>query len=77
MPETVAGDYSPTSGSHGYVALTFPNNKVIGLHRDITVYRQFQPKTDTIEYTQFMRVANNVENLDSYVIAKNVKLRTL
>jgi hypothetical protein len=77
MPETVAGDYSPTSGSHGYVELTFPNNKVIGIHRDITLYRQFQPKTDTIEYTQFMRVANNVENLDSYVIAKNVKLRTL
>ena len=77
MPETVAGDYSPTSGYHGYVELTFPNNRVIGLHRDITVYRQFQPKTDTIEYTQFMRVANNVENLDSYVIAKNVKLRTL
>lgn len=77
MPETVAGDYSPTSGYHGYVELTFPNNRVIGLHRDITVYRQFQPKTDTIEYTQFMRVANNIENLDSYVIAKNVKLRTL
>ena len=77
MPETVAGDYSPTSGYHGYVELTFPNNRVIGLHRDITVYRQFQPKTDTIEYTQFMRVANNVENLDSYVIANNVKLRTL
>jgi hypothetical protein len=50
---------------------------VIGIHRDITLYRQFQPKTDTIEYTQFMRIANNVENLDSYVIAKNVKLRTL
>jgi hypothetical protein len=77
MPETVAGDYSPTSGSHGYVELTFPNNRVVGIHRDITVYRQFQPKSDTIEYTQFMRVANNVENLDSYVIAKNVKLRTL
>jgi hypothetical protein len=77
MPETVAGDYSGAAGSHGYVELTFPNNKVIGIHRDITVYRQFQPKTDTIEYTQFMRVANNVENLDSYVIAKNVKLRSL
>jgi hypothetical protein len=77
MPETVAGDYSGAAGSHGYVELTFPNNKVVGIHRDITVYRQFQPKTDTIEYTQFMRVANNVENLQSYVIAKNVKLRSL
>lgn len=77
LPETVSGDYSSAAGNHGYVELTFPNNKVIGIHRDITLYRQFQPKTDTIEYTQFMRIANNVENLDSYVIAKNVKLRTL
>jgi hypothetical protein len=77
MPETVTGDYSSAAGSHGFLELTFPNNRVIGIHRDITVYRQFQPKTDTIEYTQFMRVASNVENLDSYVIAKNVKLRSL
>jgi hypothetical protein len=77
MPETVTGDYSGAAGYHGYVELTFPNNRVIGIHRDITVYRQFKPKTDTIEYTQFMRVASNIENADSYVIAKNVKLRTL
>jgi hypothetical protein len=77
MPETVAGDYSGTAGSHGYVELTFPNNRVIGIHRDITVYRQFKPKTDTIEYTQYMRVASNIENADSYVIGKNVKLRSL
>jgi len=77
LPETVTGDYSGATGSHGHVELTFPNNRVIGLYRDITVYRQFQPKTDTIEYTQFLRLASNVENLDSYVIAKNVKLRSL
>lgn len=77
MPETVSGDYSGASGSHGYVELTFPNNRVIGIHRDITVYRQFKPKTDTIEYTQYMRVASNIENADSYVIGKNVKLRSL
>lgn len=77
MPETVSGDYSGAAGSHGYVELTFPNNRIIGIHRDITVYRQFKPKTDTIEYTQFMRVASNIENADSYVIGKNVKLRSL
>ena len=77
MPETAAGDYSGTTGSHGYIELTFPQNRVIGIHRDITVYRQFKPKTDTIEYTQFMRVASNIENGDSYVIGKNVKLRSL
>jgi hypothetical protein len=77
MPETASGDYSGASGNHGYVELTFPNNRIVGMWRDITVYRQFKPKTDTIEYTQFMRVANNIENADSYVLAKNVKLRTL
>ena len=77
MPETVSGDYSGAAGSHAYVELTFPQNRVIGIHRDITVYRQFKPKTDTIEYTQFMRVASNIENADSYVIGKNVKLRSL
>jgi hypothetical protein len=77
MPETVSGDYSGASGSHAYVELTFPNNRIVGIHRDITVYRQFKPKTDTIEYTQYMRVGGNIENAESYVIAKNVKLRTL
>lgn len=76
MPETVTGSYSSPSGYHGYVELTFPNNRIVGIYRDITVYRQFMPKYDTIQYTQFMRVANNIENLDSYVIAKDVKLRT-
>lgn len=77
MPETASGDYSGAAGSHGYLELTFPNNRVVGIHRDITVYREFQPKTDTIQYTQYMRVASNIENADSYVIAKNVKLRSL
>lgn len=76
-PENVAGDYSGASGNHSHIELTFPNNRVVGIHRDITVYRQFKPKTDTIEYTQFMRVACNIENADSYVIGKNVKIRAL
>lgn len=77
MPETVTGDYSGAAGSHGFVELTFPNNRIVGIHRDITVYREFQPKTDTLQYTQYMRVASNIENTESYVIAKNVKLRSL
>jgi len=76
-PEDVAGDYSGASGSHAHIELTFPNNRVVGIHRDITVYRQFKPKTDTIEYTQYMRLASNIENAESYVIGKNVKIRTL
>ena len=77
IPENAAGDYSGQTGNHTHCELTFPNNRVIGIHRDLTVYRQFKPKTDTIEYTQYMRVASNIENAASYVIGKNIKIRTL
>jgi hypothetical protein len=75
MPETVAGDYSGAAGSHAYLILTFPNNHIVGIQREITVYREFKPKKDTIEYTQFIRCASNIENADAYVLTKNVKRR--
>lgn len=75
MPETVTGDHSGASGNHGYISLTFPNNHVVGIQREITLYREFKPKKDTIEFTQFTRMAANIENADSYVIAKNVGIR--
>jgi hypothetical protein len=73
--ETEAGSYSGASGNHGVVELTFPNNRIVGIQRDITVYREFEPKKDTIEYTQYMRIANQIENEDAYVHVKNVKVR--
>lgn len=75
MPESVAGDYSGAAGDHAYLLMTFPQNHIIGIQREIVVYREFKPKKDTIEYTQFTRVASNVENFDAYVITKNVKRR--
>ena len=63
--------------NHGFVELTFPNNRIVGVHRDITVYRQFKPKTDMIEYTQFMRVGCAVENSDAYALAINIKSRAV
>jgi hypothetical protein len=54
--------------------LTFPQNFIIGIKRDVTVYRLFQPKKDTIEYTLFIRVGCTVENYDAHVIVKNVKV---
>jgi len=56
----------------GDVHLTFPQNFVIGIKRDVTVYRLFQPKKDTIEYTLFIRVGCVMENYDAHVIVKNV-----
>jgi hypothetical protein len=74
--ETEAGDYSGASGSHGVVELTYPQNRIIGIQRDIVVYREFKPKKDAIEYTQYIRVANQIENAAAYVHVKNVKVRS-
>ena len=77
MTETETGTYSGASGNHGIVELTFPNNRIWGIQRDIVVYREFKPKKDTIEYTQFIRVANQIENAEAYVHVRNVKVRSL
>jgi len=74
--ETETGTYTAASGNHGVVELTFPQNRIIGIQRDIVVYREFKPKKDTIEYTQFIRVANAIENGASYVHVRNVKVRS-
>ena len=74
MDETRSGDYSGAAGLHGDVHLTFPQNFIIGIKRDVVVYRLFQPKKDTIEYTLFIRVGCAVENYDAHVIVKNVKV---
>jgi hypothetical protein len=74
LPETQAGDYSGHAGSHGDIHLTFPNNVVIGIKRDVTVYRFFWPRKDSIEYTMYTRVGVQVEQADAWVVVKNVKV---
>lgn len=72
--ETETGTYSGASGSHGYVDLTFPQNRIWGIKREITVHREFKPKKDAIEYTVFVRAGVQVENSEAYVRVNNVKL---
>jgi len=74
MDETRAGDYVGQTGLHGDVHLTFPQNLIVGIKRDVVVYRLFQPKKDTIEYTLFIRVGTAIENYDAHVLVKNVKV---
>ena len=49
----------------GYVDLTFPQNRVWGFQRDITVNREYKAKKDTIEYTVFVRFGIQWEELDA------------
>ena len=74
LSETQTGSYSGATGSHGDVHLTFPNNVVIGIKRDVTVYRFFWPKKDSIEYTMYTRVGVQIEQADAWVVVKNVKI---
>jgi HK97 family phage major capsid protein len=48
-----------------YVDLTFPQNRIWGFQRDITVNRFYVPKKDTIEYTVFVRFGINWEEQDA------------
>jgi len=53
----------------GYVDLTFPQNRVWGFQRDITVNREYRPKKDTVEYTVFVRFGIQWEELDAVAYA--------
>lgn len=54
-----------------YADLTFPQNRVWGFQRDITVNREYKPKKDTIEYTIFVRFGITWEELDAVAYADN------
>jgi hypothetical protein len=74
LKETQTGSYPTPTGEHGDVHLTFPNNVVIGIKRDVTVYRFFWPKKDSIEYTMYTRVGTQIEQADAWVVVKDVKV---
>ena len=53
----------------GFVDLTFPQNRIWGFQRDITVNRFYVPKKDTVEYTVFVRFGIAWEELDAVAFA--------
>lgn len=61
--------------THGVGVWTFPKNMIIGVQREIVVYREFKPKKDSIEYTVYTRVANQIENLDAAVTVSNISVQ--
>jgi hypothetical protein len=62
----------PETATTGELHLTFPNNFIVGIKRDIVVYRNFIPKKDSIEYTLFIRIGCALENLDAHVVVVNI-----
>lgn len=72
--ETTTGTYSGASGNHTSVWLTYPQNLLWGVKREVKVYREFKPKTDSIQYTVYTRNGVQIENADAFVVVKNVKV---
>ena len=52
------------------VSLTFPENRIWGFQRDVTVHREFKPKKDTVEYTVFLRFGVQIEETDAIAVAQ-------
>ena len=52
--------------------LTDPQNLLWGIKREISVWREYKPKKDTIEWTVMTRVGAGVENAAASVVVKNV-----
>lgn len=75
FPATLDGTYSGETGNHSFVELTFPQNRIVGIQREIKVYREFMRRTDAIEYTVYTRVAVQAENMDAWVYLKDVKVQ--
>ena len=55
-----------------YIEFTAPKNRVWGIQREIQLFREFQVKKDTIEYTMFVRAAWAWQNLDAVVTVTNI-----
>lgn len=53
-----------------FISLTFPENRIWGFQRDVTVHREFQPKKDTVEYTTFLRFGVQIEETDAVAFSK-------
>jgi len=74
--EAKAGTYSGASGNHGELWLTYPQNLLVGIKREVQVYREFRPKKDTTEYTVYVRTGVQIENTDAFVVVKNIKVQS-
>lgn len=63
-------------GTSGDIWLVDPQNLLFGIKREITVWREYKPKKDTIEWTIFTRCGASVENPQAAVVIKDVAYNT-
>lgn len=71
---TASGQQFAGNGSDLW--LVDPQNLIMGVKREIQVFREFKPKKDTVEYTLYTRIGANVENPQAAVVVKSVAFRS-
>lgn len=71
--EVNAGTGTTNEGTT-FLELTSPKNRVVGVQRDIRLYRKFHEKKDTVEYTMYFRAGVAFVNLDAIVTVTNISL---
>lgn len=68
-------EYVVSGDTRSDLWLTDPNNLILGVKRELQIFREFKPKKDTIEYTAFIRIGANVENPNAAVLVRNIGYR--
>ncbi len=70
--ETNASTGVPALQGNTYLELTSPTNRIIGVQREIRLYKQFAQKKDTTEYTMYFRAGIAWQNLDAVVTVTGI-----
>lgn len=70
--EVNASTGTGTGDTTSYLELTSPQNRIVGVQREIRLYREFANKKDTIEYTMYYRAGIAWQNLDAVVTVNNI-----
>lgn len=70
--ELNASTGSGTNDTTSYLELTYAKNRIVGIQRDIQVYREFINKKDSVEYTVFVRVGCAWQDLDAVVTVTDI-----
>lgn len=69
-----AGPQTPADPTHTEIWLTDPKNLIWGIKREVEVHREYKPKKDTIEYTVYSRQGVQIQNVDAFVVVRNVRV---
>jgi hypothetical protein len=71
--EDRAPSTGPGTGGNGDVWLTYPQNLLWGVKREIILHREFKPKKDTVEFTMYCRVGVQIEEPNAFVLVRDVE----